>query len=863
MIDERPSDVWGPRMRRTALGSWIGVLVGLGVAAIGFGAWEVQRLTGRGGAAITLTDFALMGLLVLSVLGAVLLILRSPARLAARAADIMNETFSVMSQGVMVTDADGTVVYCNTRLGDLLECPEEWTPVGQNIAEVIAMFAERGDYGPRLLPGEPFRHELARSGDFEGIYHETLSGSTISVATTKRRRGGWVFTFTDTTKQKEQARVLAAAEREAAANAARAEELAIVAEHTLDLVLLLDRQGRITWVNSAFTRFTGYVASDIAGSHISFQIGAETSDTAFEEVMTALGASRQAACEILLYRRDGRPYWADLSLSPVHEEAGSARVEGFVLTQRDATRRREMQDRLAASEAHALQLAERAEAANRAKSAFLASMSHEIRTPMNGVIGLADLLCESGLAPEQRVLAETIRQSGEALLVIINDVLDFSKIEAGKLELESAPFDLVAAAEDVIALCAPRAVDKGISLVLDYDAELPAGFMGDFGRVRQILINLVGNAVKFTEAGAVRLSVSGVAEGRSAVVEIAVRDTGIGIPAELLPRIFGEFEQAAQGTRRKIEGTGLGLAITKRLVDLMDGDIWVSSEVGRGSVFTLRIPLALADLPDGALPRGLSALAGRPAVLAADDPDIAAELGWRLRRWGLVPVPDRAAAPARPGLAIVERAGRDGHLLAEGLAADGVPVIWIGEADTAPPAARSVQRPLRSALLIEAVHRALDGEAPDPRPRPAPEAPPAPPRASQGGPRVLIAEDNATNRLVFERMLASADIDLSFAGNGFEALQMSERLRPALVLMDISMPEMDGYEATAKIRETERSEGRAPVPIVALTANAMTGDRERCLAAGMDDYLTKPVRKRDLLAVLDRYAMPGAPRKAG
>jgi len=343
---------------------------------------------------------------------------------------------------------------------------------------------------------------------------------------------------------------------------------------------------------------------------------------------------------------------------------------------------------------------------------------------------------ETRLTPEQRGYADAIRHSGEALVLIINDILDFSKIEAGKLAIQPAPFDLHRVLEEVVTLLAATAREKGVTVALDYADGLPRGFSGDAGRIRQAAMNLVGNAVKFTEEGSVTVSVRGTRAGATARVEIAVTDTGIGIAEDVLPHIFGEFAQGEDRVARRFHGTGLGLAITRRLVELMEGDISVASRAGEGSVFTLSLPLPLAEAPN------------------------------------------RRRPPQTP-------------------------------------AARSDRL---------------------------------------SGLRVLLAEDNRTNRLVITKLLAGAVGRIDTAETGREAVAAWRRDRPDLILMDLSMPEMDGLDATRAIRAAEAEEGRPRVPIIALTANAMQGDRETCLETGMDDHVPKPVRKETLLQALAAHA---------
>jgi hypothetical protein len=514
----------------------------------------------------------------------------------------------------------------------------------------------------------------------------------------------------------------------------------------------------------------------------------------------------------------------------------------------------------------------RAEAANRAKSAFLANMTHELRTPMNGVVGMAELLAESVLDADQRLYVDTIRSSGEALLAIINDVLDFSKAEAERLRLFPQAFDLERCIHEVIQLLQPAARDKGIALVVDYDIFLPTEVVADPGRVRQILTNLVGNAVKFTEAGHVAIGVAGfeTAPGQFDL-RLTVEDTGIGIAQDQIGHIFGEFNQVEDQANRKFEGTGLGLAITRRLVELMGGTIWVDSIPGQGSVFGFSLPVTSAE-PDGA---------ADPAPLAVRRAGIIGEglidrvilerqltaLGVDVAPWRTVTeacdalaVPAGDIAPGRhPGdLVFVDEDAADfaGPATAARLRAAGVAgrLVLLASAsgreaeDTGPDGFDfRVAKPVRrSALFAMTRGLALPGldAASDPPSAPAP--------AARRRMRVLVAEDNRTNQLVLRKMVQALAIDIEVAANGREAVEMWQRLRPDLIFMDISMPEMDGRDAARAIRKAEAETG-AHVPIVALTAHAMEGDAEGILAAGIDACLTKPIRKPDIVStILDR-----------
>jgi signal transduction histidine kinase/CheY-like chemotaxis protein len=499
-----------------------------------------------------------------------------------------------------------------------------------------------------------------------------------------------------------------------------------------------------------------------------------------------------------------------------------------------------------------------AEAANRAKSAFLANMSHEIRTPMNGVVGMAELLCDTGLTEEQRLFAETIRSSGEALLVIINDILDYSKIEAERLTLRPEPFDLERTIHEVTMLLQPRAREKGIDLMIDFDMFLPTRFIGDPGRLRQVLTNLIGNAVKFTDAGHVLTRVVGLdAEDGRQTLHVTVEDTGIGIAPEYLDHIFGEFNQVEDEQNRKFEGTGLGLAITRRLIEHMGGAVWVDSEAGQGSSFGFRVTLPVAE---DAGPVQVPVAVKR--VLVVDDQFINRTILERqLAPCGITVTLCRSGAEALDRLAgdpaydvvLTDHAmpEMDGVTLLQNirLAGHALPIILLssnssGLGDSAADFAAIVQKP----LLRSDLYRHLQSLT-APVAAVAAALPRAPGDLRQM--RVLAAEDNRTNQLVFQKMVRALDIDLVFADNGRIAVELYQSYRPDLIFMDISMPEMDGKDAARAIRALEGQGGH--VPIVALTAHAMDGDAEGILAAGIDRYLTKPLRKTAIEAALAEF----------
>ncbi len=533
----------------------------------------------------------------------------------------------------------------------------------------------------------------------------------------------------------------------------------------------------------------------------------------------------------------------------------------------------------------------KAETADRAKSEFLANMSHEIRTPMNGVLGMAELLAKTDLTPRQKTFTDVIVKSGNALLTIINDILDFSKINAGQLTLDPAPFRLTEAIEDVATLVSARVAEKNLELIVRVDPRLPAFVVGDAGRLRQIVTNLLGNAVKFTEKGHVLIDVGGETIDGVVHLKVRVEDTGIGIPAEKLQSVFEKFAQVDGSSTRRHEGTGLGLAIAARLVDLMGGKIGVESEIGRGSVFWFAVPLPehQAEASDEIVPVDVTGA----RVLVIDDNPVNREiLLEQLRSWSF----DCAAAESGAvGLAFLDRAcqlgasvdciildyqmpGMNGADVARAIASDsrlsGIPVVLLTSVDQVDfgrmiidfGIAAHLTKPARSAVLlgtvISAVQKARSqvGKARFVREPLAPPAPAAAPpaftvirgpatlasampeqSASPGGPiDILIAEDNEVNQLVFGQILNGLGLSYRIAANGRTALEMYRALRPRLVLMDVSMPEMNGYEATRAIRAEEAPHGRH-TPIIGVTAHALKGDRDKCIEAGMDDYLPKPV----------------------
>ncbi|MFW8593956.1 ATP-binding protein [Cribrihabitans neustonicus] len=548
-----------------------------------------------------------------------------------------------------------------------------------------------------------------------------------------------------------------------------ARQLALVARHANDSVILMDREGRITWVNDSFTRITGYSFEEALGERAGDLLNSGDTDPAtIRTLRDCVELAKPARVEIRNRRKDGRLIWIETSQVPMLDSDG--RLETLIAVERDITSAKDYAETL-------LQARRTAEDGARVKEEFLATMSHEIRTPMNGVIGMAQLLRDSPLDEDQKLYIDTILSSADTLLVLINDVLDFSKMESGQITLSGTEFDPRICFEETIRLLHGQAANKGLELVLDIGDSVPARLHGDDRRIRQILMNLAGNAIKFTERGRVLVTLDAEPEEEGCGLVCTVSDTGIGIPRDMQDEIFERFSQADAAISRRFGGTGLGLAISRRLAEMMGGTITVASELGVGSCFTVRLMLDQAGTPQSA-----------PALDPAPDPS----------------APCAAAATA-------------------------------GEPGPAPAAPAAVAAAPRSAPGISGAVSALTGL------------------------RVLIAEDNQINRVLLEKFLENTPVTLSFAHDGGEAVQKFCETAPDIILMDMSMPVMDGLEATRTIR----SQARPQPAIVALTANAFDSDRDACIAAGMDEFLTKPIDKASLLAVLAQMAPRAQARRAG
>ena len=637
-------------------------------------------------------------------------------------------------------------------------------------------------------------------------------------------------------------------------------------EGNLAGVYLARPEGGLVDCNRTFLEMYGFVSKAEAIAQLTLPAFGEPARwKAFQEKLKSEG--KVLDYEYQQHRKDGAPFWVLERAVMVAGPSGASLIEGAAI---DITERKLAEEKLQVEIVERKRAEEAAEAANRAKSEFLANMSHEIRTPMNGVLGMTDLLLDTALDAEQRDYAAMAKASAESLLTIINDILDFSKIEAGKLELESIDFSLRGTVEPTIKTLALRAHEKGLELNCVFDPDVPDALVGDLSRVRQVLVNLLGNAVKFTEKGEVNLrvqrepSIPGFTR-----LHFSVHDTGIGIPLEKQAHIFEAFIQVDGSTTRRFGGTGLGLSISRQLVQMMGGRIWVESVPGEGSTFHFTANFGTGEAAETRQPLEKAQLKNLPVLVVDDNLTNLRILGGLLSGWGMKPT---LAADGAQALRALTRADQpfalvltdanmpvmDGFQLAQEIRKNpefsGATIMMLTSAGQRGDAARCQQlglagyltKPIAQAELLEAILRAT-AALPVRQSSRLTLSPSEHTKTRRLN--ILLAEDNSVNQKLASRLLEKHGHHVVTVGNGREALEQLERRDFDLVLMDVQMPVMDGLEATASIRQQEKTRG-GHLPIIAMTAHAMQGDRDRCLAAGIDDYVSKPVDTKQLFTAM-------------
>jgi two-component system sensor histidine kinase/response regulator len=805
------------------------------------------------------TSESLQVLVDLAAVAADLLELRRLARRQVEADTARHHLAAIVDScddAILSKSLDGTILSWNCAAQALL---------GYSAEEIVGQRMER------LLPPERHGEErellarIARGETVEHIETERLHKDgrrlplSLRVSPIKSRDGEVLAASTIARD--------VAVRREAEEMRAR---LAAIVDSSDDAILSKSLDGTVlTWNNGA-EKLYGYTAAEIIGRHISTLLPPDRPD----EVNMILDRVRAGRAiehfDTERLRKDGARVQVSVTISPIRNSKGEVVAASTIA--RDISERKQLQAQLEAAR-------DEATAASRMKSDFLAVMSHEIRTPMNGVIGMTGLLLDTELDPLQQEYAETVRSSAESLLSIINDILDFSKIEAGRMSLEVIDFDLRTVVEEAADLLAAQAHAKGLELSTQVRPGVVSNVRGDPGRLRQVLLNLIGNAVKFTPQGEVVVQVSPLEETEADVlVRVEVADTGVGIPDDQQVHLFEPFAQADSSTTRSYGGTGLGLAISKQIVELMGGTISLESRVGNGSTFSVTLRLAKQPPGSGPAREPRRDLSGLRVLIVDDNATNRTILRHQVSAWGMPAATAEGGAQAlemlRGARAVgasydvalldMEMPGMDGLELARAIrddpTLDGIRLLLLtssgvrGTAEMAREAGLSayLTKPVRQSQLFDCLASVVSESA---VPERLVTRHTVSEQRARNRPLVLVADDNAVNQKVAVAMLSRLGYRADVVANGAEAVEAVSRIHYGAVLMDCQMPEMDGFEATEEIRRREQGERR--LPIIAMTAAAMQGDQERCLAVGMDDYVSKPTRPDDLRAVLARWVPEG------
>jgi two-component system, sensor histidine kinase and response regulator len=863
---ETTSGGWRKALSAVVMGAAIPVMHYTGMAAARFTATpgvygdlsHALSISTLGMAGIVVVTFILLGFTVMTSL----LDRRFSAQVE-QSNTLVNLVLESAPEAIYGIDAQGACTFCNRAFLRMMGYESSAEVQGKNMHAMIHHSRADGTAYPvkKCHIYEAFRRGSGSHVDDEVLWRK--DGSSFPAEywshpiNQKGEVIGSVVTFVDITERKQ----VQAALRESEERFRAIFDGAVIGIAVTDLVT-----GGLT-VNRAYERMLGCTREEMQHvavfDELTHSEDREAQRAQFQEMLN--GGREHLRMEKRYVLRNGRMVWAIVELAILKNSAGNAQ---FVLgTAVDVTEQKNAEI--------ALQQAKlAAEAASEAKSSFLATMSHEIRTPMNGILGMTELVLDTDLTSEQREHLGLVRISAESLLAIINDILDFSKIEAGKLELEAIPFDLRASLGETMKSLSIRAHQKQLELIYEVQPEVPEALLGDPGRIRQVLINLVGNAVKFTEKGEVFIRVEEESsENAVTCLHFKVKDSGVGIPKEKQERIFEAFSQADGSMTRKYGGTGLGLTICTRLVAMMGGKVWVESEAGQGSTFHFTVRLGVQQEPTRRPAALQSEQLRNVKVLIVDDNYTNRKvLNGILARWGMSATSVDGGAAALRALEIAKSSGSpfslilldgqmpemDGFTLAEQIKNEpdlvGASVMMLTSAGHLGDAARCrelgisayLMKPVRQGELWEALCNVLG----DPLQERAPLVTRHTLRENRNRARILLAEDNLVNQTLAVRLLEKRGYAVTVTSNGREALAALAKEEFGLVLMDVQMPEMGGFEATAAIREMEKLSGRH-IPIVAMIANALKGDQERCLAAGMDGYVSKPIRTNELFATLE------------
>ncbi len=788
---------------------------------------------------------------------------------AERVRALLADAVEALAEGFAMFDPLDRLVLCNGKFREMYPQSADLIQTGVTFEEFMRGAIYRGQFSlPQGQEEEFLQDRLMRHRDPQDSFEQRLSDGRWLKVIEQRLENGWrIGTRVDITDLKQREETL---RREA-----------LIWEQMHDGVMITDLQGHITNWNPAAEDMFGYSAPEILGHTPAILRGQGESDALTRDILDSVEREGRWSGEMEFARKDGSETVCETLVAPLRTEHGD--TIAIIWVNHDISLRKR-------SEAAMLSAKDQAELANRAKSQFLATMSHEIRTPMNGVLGMIDLLLDTGLREGQRGYADTARESGEALLTIIDDILDFSKMEAGKLELEATQFELRHVIEGVVELMAPRAQAKNIDIAGFVAPDVPTVVTGDPGRFRQVLLNLTGNAVKFTEDGGVSVRLfAEPAQAGKAKFRIEVEDSGVGVPPDQQADLFGEFTQVDPSYTRKYGGTGLGLAISKKLTELMGGEIGLESRAGEGSTFHFTVVL---DLPANAVAphdwrRNLAGL----RVMVVDGVDIIRDTYSRQLDAAGIAV-ESTGDPAE-AMGLLQGAASRGEPFDLALIGKSLPAmsgVELGQMIHGTPETAGVKLVLTTPLVDRDRSEEILGAGMDAHlTKPARQAALLAKIAELAGRRVepaaiqptvdilrpeaqavslerarqthlLLAEDSKVNQVVALAMLEKAGYRVDAVSNGREAVEAVQAHSYDLVLMDVSMPEMDGFDATTAIRRLPSEVSR--IPIIAMTAHAMEGDRERCLQAGMNDYVSKPVDRRGLLDTVGRW-LGDWPKDAG